>query len=497
MFKKILKLFSYQPLVGGLEINDLNLRFAYIKKEKVFSASVKLEPETIKDGKIQNRQNFIKALSQLHSQIASHSRKKICVIATIPDNNVYAQIFNLPESAETQLEEAAKLNLQMISPIDFERAYSDWQAVGKSRENGLEILGAFIQSELIDELDDSLREAGFVPVAIEFSSLSLARLASELGEAVNPQNPFILFNVGANGLSFSLIKNSNLYFNHFVSWQSVYGNERRVAFESFKKLIVEEIKKVLNFSSTHWGHQTNAIFISSHGLIEEIAKIVSQNFSFNSQILTLKNFKNFERDWFLALGAALRGLMPRFQDSIISLSKIGTEKEFYKQQTAVFLKIWRNIALAFLMTVLIIFISADGFLAKIIGNLNNQFSVLTASQNQPDSSMAEFNRLQKEVADVNKEINLAVLAYESRLQRSELLENIKNKAGDDIVFKRISIQSPDSPIFINGLAQSEQKALEFKGRLVSDSRFSEIELPISKIIPSSAGVEFAISFKFR
>src|SRR3990167_4899887 len=136
--------FSYQPLVGGLEINDLNLRFAYIKKGNVFSTSVKLEPETIKDGKIQDRQNFLKALNKLHSQISSYSRKKICVIATIPDNNVYAQIFNLPESAEAQLEEAAKLNLQMISPIDFERAYSDWQAVGKSRENGFEILGAFI-----------------------------------------------------------------------------------------------------------------------------------------------------------------------------------------------------------------------------------------------------------------------------------------------------------------------------------------------------------------
>src|SRR3990167_6970625 len=198
MFKKILKLFSYQPLIGGLEINDFDLRFIHIKKGNVFPASVKLEPETVKDGKIQNRQNFLKALNQLHSQITNYSRKKICVIATIPDNNVYAQIFNLPESAEAQLEEAAKLNLQMISPIDFERAYSDWQAVGKSRENGLEILGAFIHSELIDELDDSLREANFAPVAIEFSSLSLARLASELGEAINPQNPFILFNVGAN-----------------------------------------------------------------------------------------------------------------------------------------------------------------------------------------------------------------------------------------------------------------------------------------------------------
>lgn len=494
MFKKILKLFSYQPLIGGLEINDFNLRFVYIKKGNVFSASVKLELGTVKDGKIQNHQNFLKSLSQLHSKITRYSRKKICVIITIPDNNVYVQMFNLPESAETQLEEAAKLNLQMISPIDFERAYSDWQAVGKSRENELEILGAFVQSELIDEFDSSLKEAGFVPVAIEFSGLSLARLASELGEGVNPQNPFILFNVGVNGLNFSLIKNNNLYFNHFVSWQSVYGDERRVAFESFKKLIIEEIKKVLNFSITHWGHQTNAIFISSNGLIEEIAKIVSENFSFNSKILTLKNFKNFEKDWFLALGAGFRGLMPRSQDSIISLSKIGTEKEFYRQRTAVFLKIWRNIILASLTTILIVFISADIFLVKIIGNLNNQFSALKTSQG---SSMEEFNKFQEEAANINKKINMAASIYDSRLLWSEFLENVKNKTGDDIVLKRISVQSIDLPVFVSAWAQNEQKALEFKERLASDNHFSEIELPIARITPSAGGVEFSISFKFR
>ena len=78
-----------------------------------------------------------------------------------------------------------------------------------------------------------------------------------------------------------------------------------------------------------------------------------------------------------------------------------------------------------------------------------------------------------------------------------MLENIKNKASDNIILKRISVQLRDSPIFINAWAQGEQNALEFKDRLVSDSRFSEIDLPISKITPSVGGVEFTISFKFR
>lgn len=499
ILKKISKLFTYQPLVGGLEINDIDLRFARIEKDKVFSASVKLEPETIKDGKIQNSQNFLKALSQLHSQIAGYSKKKIFIIATIPDNNIYTQIFNLPESAEIQIEEAAKLNLQMISPIDFEHAYSDWQIVGKSRENGLEILGAFVQSALIDELEDLLKKSNFMPMAIEFSGLSLVRLASAFGEAVNRQNPFILFNVGVNGLSFILIKNDNLYFNHFVSWQSVYGNERQISFESFKKFVVEELKKVLNFSSARWGRQTNAILISGHGLIEEISKIISENFPFNSQILTLKNFKNFERDWFFVLGAALRGSMPRSQDLIISLSKIGTEKEFYTQQTVVFLKILRNIILTSLATILVIFILTDAFLIKIINNLNNQFFSLMAAKNDPEagSLMEEFNKHQEETESINKKISSAVSAYEGRSRQSELLENIKNKMSEDFILKRISIQSPSSPVFVSAWAQSEQKALEFKGKLISDGRFDEIELPINKIIPSAAGVEFAISFKFR
>ena len=119
----------------------------------------------------------------------------------------------------------------MLSPIDFANDYSDWQKLDYNKKDGgdMEILGVFIQKEIIDDFDSSLKAVGFMPVAIEFGGLALGRLIKEgAANIIGTDNHFILFLVGVNGLGFSLLKNGDIYFNHFVSW--VYPVIERVYF---------------------------------------------------------------------------------------------------------------------------------------------------------------------------------------------------------------------------------------------------------------------------
>ena len=228
-----------------MEISDVDLKFSLIKDDEFISYSAKLAAGVIKDGKISDRERFLSALSVMHSQITAKMKEKINVIVNISDNNVYFQVFNLP-MLESNLKEAVNLNLKMISPIDFSKAYSDWQAIGEEVINDsdqLEIFGAFSESQMIDEFDKSLREANFMPVAFEFSGLALARLAVDFGANVNKNKPFLLFYIGANGLSFNLIRNGNLYFNHFVSWQIINLEAKEIPMDLFKKLIIDDVKK--------------------------------------------------------------------------------------------------------------------------------------------------------------------------------------------------------------------------------------------------------------
>ncbi len=497
-FKKLLNILNPQPKIGALEISDVDLKFSRIDGDKIISYSVKLATGIVKEGKIENREEFLSSLSFLHSQITGKTKKKINVIVNIPDNVVYFQVFNLP-ALENNLEEAISLNLKMISPIDFNSAYSDWQVVGEEIIDGRgqsEILGAFSEAKLIDELDSCLKSANFVPAAIEFSGLALVRLAVDFGTNVDKNKPFLLLNVGSHGLSFNLARNGNLYFNHFVSWQTASSEAREIPMDLFKKLIIDEIKKVSSFYNTRWKEQISEMVLVSHGLNDVIVKIISENFSFaRIQPLALKKIgESVQPAWFSVLGSALRGLIPRSKDNIISLAKVGTEEEFFQHRIVNFIKIWRNIILTTLTVVLIIFAGIDFFLIKTTASLNNQ---ILSFGGYKQSEKEEFEKLKKEIEDFNQKIDFAVNVHDERSKWSEFFDKIYGLAGNSVSIKRIYVQSIDMPALINAFTLSEDAAIDFKNRMINDGSFQDVDLPITKISRTDRGVEFTISFKIK
>ncbi|MBI4993671.1 hypothetical protein HZC33_01800 [Candidatus Wolfebacteria bacterium] len=496
--QSILNILNPQPNVGALEISDVDLKFAQIKNNHLQTHSVKLAEGVVKEGKINDQKGFLEALNNLRSQITDDKKKEIYAIINIPDNNIYLQTLNLPAIAEAELDEAAKLNLRMVSPIDFEKTYADWQLINKSqtieRANQLEILGAFVQSQIIDDIDNSLKQAGFIPTAIEFNSLSLSRLAINLGAEIDAQKPFILIYFGNNGLSFNLIRNGNLYFNHFVSWQLASAETSQIPVETFKKLIIDELKKVLSFYTTRSQEPINEIVLAAYGLEENISKIISENFSFKVRPLTLKKIQGIPASWFPAIGSATRAETPWSKDFEISLGKIGTEEKLFQYKSIKFVEIWRDAALISLALVLIIFIGADVFLKKTFDNLEYQFTNMAKNSAEEQ----EEKNLIKEISSINKQIELANKALEKRTIISSLLEKIKTLSSDNkISFRRIFVQSWTAPIFINAFANDSEAALNFRDKLITDGGFENVDLPITKISPSEGGVNFTISFKIK
>jgi Tfp pilus assembly PilM family ATPase len=486
-----------------LEINDVDLKFGRIDGSKLNFHSVKLAAGVIKDGRIKNREGFVSALSVLRRQITARTKEKINIIVNIADNNVYFQIFDLP-ALESNLEEAVNLNLKMISPIDFNRAYSDWQMIGEEIIDGRaqsEIFGAFSEAQIIDEFDQCLKEANFAPVAFEFGSLALARLTVDFGASIDKTKPFLLLYIGANGLSFNIIRKSNLFFNHFISWQTINSEAREIPMDSFKKIIIDEVKKILSFYSTRWGGQIDEMILASHGLNDTIIKIASENFSFKKvEPLSLKKIgelavSDIQPAWFSVLGSAIRGAIPRSKDNIISLAKTGTEDEFFQHRITVFVKIWRNVILTALIVVLGVFVGIDSLLMrKSITSLNNQLANLSGYR-QPEKE--EFERNKKEIETLNQKIDFAVKVNAERSKWSEFFEKIGDLATESSVsIKRIYFQSIEMPALINAVAASEDAAVDFKNRLIKDG-FYNVDLPLTRINRTAQGVDFTITFKVK
>jgi len=498
--RHILSILNPQPAIGGLEISDSAVRFILARENKLIpvSASVNLLAGVVEEGRVKNKEDFKSALLNLHSQITSKKKKKIYAVINISDSNVYSQVFNLPLVAINNIEEAAKLNLQMISPMDFSSAYSDWQPVGESSNDGgqLEILGAFANNKIIDDLVECLRAANFVVAAIEFSSLAISRLVSELPKL---PNCFLLLRLTSSGLDFALIKNCNLYFNHFVPWPS--ADSRKILLSSIKEIIVSETQKILTFSSSHWPDvNIDTFLLATPALEEKISQIITENFHFSVQKIILplwsmenKKLPSITSDWFVALGSALRGLIPRSKDIFISLAGTGTEEEFRQQQTFTFIKSWRNIILTSFSFILIAFIIADIFLIKTINSLNNQLANFV---NLPAEE--KVNELQTQAENFNNRVDLALKAKEQVYNWSPFFEIIKNLAGENIAIERVFIQSNNLPILINGEAPDEQTIIDFKNKVEGAPQFTEVNFPLSSVTSAPDGkFNFSITFRLK
>lgn len=498
ILKPILDALNSQPPIGGLEINDTGLKFALIKGNDLKTFSFKFGPGVMEEGRIKNRDGLKSALFGLHSQITSRSKKKIFIVLNIPDRHIFIQGFNLPIIATGNIEEAAKLNLQMISPIDFNTAYYDWQKIGETNFAGgqIENLGAFVPAQIVDEFVFPLKESNFEVVAVESPSLSLTRAI----ESKDQNN--ILLQVDTAGLNFGIIRNNNLYFNHFVNWPT--AEEKQISWSVLKDFIIRESQKIFNFFTNHWPGQVNnlLLMIPSPALEEKVSQVVKENFPFNAG--SVKNFisermRPFQAaqltpDWFPVLGSTLRGLIPRSKDNFISLAASGTEEDFRRHQIINFFGMWRNVVLTIIIFMFITFAVGDFFLFKNVKFLKDQLKNYNTS---PEIERLDF--LQKQAGEFNQKVNFALTAKAQIINWVPFIEKIKELTiSNNIVIEKIAVQSLETPVSFRGVALNEEAVINFKKILEAQPQFSDINLPISNITPTTVGkLNFVVSFKIK
>src|ERR1700722_18707504 len=131
---KLLAWLRVKPIVCGLDISDQALRLVYFDGGVWRLHAVRLEPGTLASGKIKDRAKFLAALAALRDVAkvggGNKSKKKINVVVSLTSVSVYGQVFNLPALSGEELAKAVALNLQMASPGEASKTYSDWQIVG-------------------------------------------------------------------------------------------------------------------------------------------------------------------------------------------------------------------------------------------------------------------------------------------------------------------------------------------------------------------------------
>lgn len=494
---QIVRVFSQAPVVGGLEIAPDSLRYCLITGSGLKTTSLRLPPGIINGSQISDRIKLKQALQVFKGQIESVTRVRepISVVVALPFSHSYLQSFRLPNLRGEDVAGAVKLNMQMISPIPIESSYYDWERIDEeqSADNGqIEYLGAFAPMEEVDSFTELLKETGFSVMAVEFASLALTRVATDM-ESVQAGS-FLLVQAGLLGIDFMVINSGKLRFDYFVSWQSMGTGAEGIASPVFQGALSRNLKQVVNFYASKWGGSIRAIKLSAPGGYTQAYQTITSNFKIPvNPLQSLRFGQGVDQRWLTAVGLALRGALPRGQDNFISLTRIGTEAEYRNTQIAAFVRFWRSILATATGFVMVAFILSSVFLSQRAANIDN---AQVGSQNYREI-LAEVRELQEEAVSFNRLVEVVDTSREKRFSWTPFLKKINSLAGTEVTITRIFFQSVNAPVVLSGLGRSEEAVLSFKDVLERDKNFENVSLPLSNVSQVGSRVSFNLSFDLK
>lgn len=483
---------STQPDVGGLHITNSSVQYVSFQygKDKPIHYSVKLPPNVVHNGKIQDMKKLVASLRKLHKKITQNDpQERVKVVVGLPSNIAFTQNFSIPNVGRDRLEESANLNLQMVSPIEAKNAYMSWQLISETKDK-YGILGAFSNKSVVDEFKSALLASNFHPIAIEFPSLSLSWTVNKI---IGPRDEsMLILNVSSDGIDIFLLRNGYIYFDYFKSWSSIQGGSQEISEQKFNNSLLEEIRKVVNFTSSHFNESLRYAFFIAPGLEEKIKAIVENNFQIKATPLQSK-FGDLGPSWYSVIGSAIRATWSREKDRFISIGTEKVEEIFYREQSLDFIKRWRNIFSGFLVILLIIFIGAAVLLRiqpNIMEGRLNEFDI--------QSQQSELNELEARAEKFN---NLVSSIKEVRSDSGSIPSfiDIIRSIGEEynIRMNEISISSLEERISVSARAPDSNTVIRFKNELIENPDFSEVNLPFSEITTVEGNfVTFNMSFSY-
>ena len=501
LIQKLKDLFSRRTLaqlltpssgpIGGLEISDSHVRFFNIHKNKISALGIRLPPGIVHGGRLTDAENLKKALMGVRTQLGL--KEKTYAILAVPSEAAYLKVFTLPFLSGENLRSAINLNLQMISPIPYEEAYADSEVIGESvgNENQLEILGAFSEKENLEKIINTAKEAGFVVVAVEPSILALARAVHDLG-GLELRESYILLSATEVGMDFAEIKNNRVYFNYFVSWHSIYGDAKEVPKDVFEQAVIQYIRKLLTFAAGHGGANIKVLVLVATALGDNLREIIEKNFDLKVTPVVFSRFKNFGTNWGVALGAYQRGLLPRSEDSYVSLMSFGTQEEFRRSQVSAYVGLWRNVVTTFVVFLFVAFAATAALVTRVANDLNRQ-----PAQGMRPEEVQELVKLEASAKEFNELVALIRGALKSDNPLHPYYQKLMAVTPSDIILRRAFFQSFGSPVVVAGEGASEQAVINFKNILEKQKEFEDIQLPLTSLTPIGGGrVSFSMTLAF-
>jgi hypothetical protein len=459
-----IKLFTREEKIAGLEVRDDYLRMALLQPGKIgdkpsteirFLGEEPLDEGVVIGGSIKDKDKFVKSVKKL----VNRSPVKISfTMVSIPADGVYSKVSSFPKTIMgDKLKESMDLAMQFQLPDKPEETYASWEKIGPSDRN--EVLVATILKKPINELVDALSSAGLRVVAVEFSALSICRsMDIKDSETVLVRAPQI------SGVEVFIVKNRLPYFVRVLPKE----------FLSSKDLLDKEVDRIADFFGADKGDIDRRIDISEAKIIDSL--------SGNPKI-----GENYGK-WLSSIGIAMRAMIPRSADDMISLMSVGTEDAYEYQKAVAFSEFILESSIAVSLFFIAVFIIALASLSSFQQSVIRQTASISTTP-LPNNS----DQLQAQAGQLNNTLAITVGILRGTVDWSAVLKKLDADIIPGITLNGISMPSQNGTMSISGIAQTRDILNNFNATLEADTFLSNVNLPITNIDQSN-NLPFNITF---
>lgn len=462
---KLLSVIQNEKAIGGLEIADDGFRFSRLTRDKNGLKVELLLEEKITEADALAGEGAI--TNKLVKFIKQH--KIEYVIVSIPANHIFVKTYDFSGNMnEEKINNAINLNIELQLPKKKEEIFCDWATIDNG--DNKKVVLTYVLKSYVKSLIQKIKNTSLKIIAIESHQLSLARVLKQ-----DLENTNLIIEKGAHFTSFYLIKNQNLLFSQFLP-NKIIGNN-----------LGKEVEKIINFYE--WQNTTiNEINLIGPFTATEIKKlpIKPTPIKLIDELGQVQNIK-----WITVLGAAMRGLIPRKDDKLISLMEIDTEKAYNQEKI--------NSAVTFLTSIsvaLVIFFAGTFFvvwnLILIMQNNYNKrisdFNVISSSENS--------TTLRENAAAFNDSIGQVSSLIKRETAWSPIVKEIISKTTDGVTINNLKLDDVSKNITLTGMARNREAINRLKTSFEDSKMFDSVNIPLNNL-EKKADIPFSLTFKIK
>lgn len=197
-----------KTIAFGLDIGKSSIKAVSFKKagDKFELEFASVAPPFIKGIDSESLADHQKLAELIKKMVADTGSRNTHVNISLPENQIYTKIIDMPFISERELPTALKWELEQYIPLPLDQVRTAFQVLSVTEVGGTKRMNVFIVAapiSLVKKYEDVLQMANLVPQTIETEILSAIRSLSPL--FAQPQ-PSMLVSIGSSTTSVAILK---------------------------------------------------------------------------------------------------------------------------------------------------------------------------------------------------------------------------------------------------------------------------------------------------